>query len=373
MYRIIAVDDELLSLKRFEHLVKNEGRVSLEKTFSNPNDVLPYLSENKIDIAFLDIEMPGLDGLELAELIQEKDPYVSIVFVTAFDHYALDAFKAHAMGYLLKPLDMKEFSKIIDNLLTFKAPRESEALANTTVEKEELKLVVNCIGQFSCYINTNPDNAITFRTAKTAELFALLLNRYNMPISKVSILDILFPDMDYEKSTKLFYVSCSYLRNTFSKAGIQDVLLRDNDNYRINQAVIDCDYITLMENEKRLSELSIDELVNLSSYCNGEYLMGKAYDWAYETKAYLETLSLRILNTLADLYIQDDRFLEAMQVLEKYLIIDPCNEDNVEQLMTLYIDNGQTAKAKAIYNTFSAKLMEEFGLKPSEAITKLLE
>lgn len=373
MYNIIAVDDEIFSLKRFEHIIQKESRVKLSASFTNGMDALEYIKNNTVDIAFLDIEMPVINGLELAERILEIDPYVSVIFVTAFDQYALEAFKAHAIGYLLKPLDIKDFSKEIDSLEHSKKPRDPKEASNPLAEQSSKKLTVKCIGQFSCYAENQPDKPVTFRTAKTAELFALLINKYKSPLSKYAILDTLFPDMDYEKSTKIFYVSCSYLRSAFSKIGVGEILVRDNDTYRIDISIMDCDYINLLDNEPNISNASIETLEKLASLCNGEYLMGRSFDWALETKAYLETLSRRILVALSDAYIDNDNFLEAMQVLEKFLINDPCNEEVVEKLITLYVDDGQASKARAVYNTFATKLKEQFGLKPSEHITKLIQ
>ena len=215
MYRVIAVDDEALALRRFEHIVQKEDRIELVATFTDSSKALEYVKNNKIDIAFLDIEMPSPNGLELSELLLEADPFISVVFVTAFDQYALEAFKAHAIGYLLKPLDIKEFSAQIDQIARTKQPREN----TETVQDEQTnnKLVVHCIGQFTCYPSGNDKDPVSFRTAKTAELFALLIQHYNAPMPKYSILDAIFPDVDDEKANKLFYVSCSYLRGTLQK------------------------------------------------------------------------------------------------------------------------------------------------------------
>ena len=373
MYKIIAVDDEALALRRFEHIIQKENRVSLEKTFTNPNEVIEYVKENVIDIAFLDIEMPGINGLELAERIQEIDPYISVIFITAFDQYALDAFKAHAIGYLLKPLDIDDFSAQIDIIERSKKPREATSKVVAPIDNSVSKVIVNCIGQFTVFPENDPDTPITFRTAKAAELFALLINKYYSSLPKYAILDALFPDTDDQKCTKLFYVSCSYLRSSFSKFGINDILLRDNDNYRINTSIIKCDYIDLLESEKNIPTYTADQLLSLFNRCSGEYLMGRAYEWAYETKAYVETLSRKVLDALYALYIKDGNITDAMQLLEKSLIYDPFNEDNIQKLMKLYIDNGQNSKAKVIYKKFATKLNEQMGLTPSDKLTSLLK
>lgn len=371
MYRIIVVDDEMLAIKRFEHIVQKDNRVKLIQSFSDGQSALDFVKENTIDIAFLDIEMPEINGLELANKMQEIDPYINIIFVTAYDQYALEAFKAHAIGYLLKPLDFTAFSNEVSQVARNTEPRNIKA---TSIEPANTskRLIVRVLGQSLCYDESSSNTPITFRTTKAYELFALLVHHYKTPLAKFTILDTLFPDSDYDKANKLFYVSCSYLRSAFSKLNYPEVLIRDNDNYRINTDIIDCDYITLLETEKRFSTLSTNELVELSNLCGGEYHMGKSYDWALETKAYIETLTKKILIALADAYIADGNMLDAISTLEKYLMNDSLNEDVVEKLIHLLIDNNQLSKARAIYNTFETKMQSELGLDPKSSLKKLL-
>lgn len=371
MYRIIVVDDEMLALKRFEHIVQKENRVKLVETFSDGLEALEFIKENTIDIAFLDIEMPEINGLELANRMLEVDPYINIMFVTAYDQYALEAFKAHAIGYMLKPLDITAFSEQISQFAKTKEPRKLDAHTSTAATKSK-KLIVRFLGQSLCYDEDTPNTPITFRTAKAYELFALLVHHYKTPLSKFTILDVLFPEADYDKANKLFYVTCSYLRSAFSKLDYPDMLLRDNDNYRINTAAIDCDYIKLVDSESKLSNLEIDELSTLASYCNGEYLMGKSYEWSIETKAYVETLTRKLLFTLSNKYYAADMQIEAISTLEKYIMNDPYNEEMVSKLVKLLVANNQLSKARIVYSTYESKLQDVYGLDPNPAIKKLL-
>lgn len=373
MYRVIAVDDELISLKRFEHIIQKESRLELIQTFSDPLSVPEFISNNPVDIVFLDIEMPEMNGLELAEKILEIDPYTNIIFLTAFDQYALDAFQAHAIGYLLKPLDIKSLSGQINILEKKYSPRENIVKKENVTASSVKPLTVRCLGQFNCFPTDNENEPISFRTAKTAELFALLIHHYKTPISKYSILDNLFPDMDYEKSNKLFYVSCSYLRSTMSKAGINDVFIRENDTYRINTAIVDCDYFTLMDNEGNILSDKIELLQKLGDLCNGEYFMGKSYEWVFETRAYVETLSKRIFTNLANAYLKRQDTERAIQTLEKCMIIDPCNESVMYSLINVYMETNQLSKARASFQTFRTKLMDQLGVEPSKNIVDLIK
>lgn len=372
MYKIIAVDDEIYSLKRFENIIKEEKRVELVDSFTDPFAALEFIKNNPIDIAFLDIEMPGLNGLELAERIQEADPYVSIVFVTAFDQYSLDAFKAHAIGYLLKPLDIEEFSSQINILDRTRAPRVNQDAAKDESE-DKATLIVNCLGSFNCYLKGKEDETVTFRTTKTAELFALLIHHYESPATKYFILDSLFPDMDYEKSNKLFYVSCSYLRSAFSKLGITGILVRENDNYRLNFSNIECDYVNFIKYSQRINDMSIEELNKASILYKGEYLKGYAYEWAIESKPYVDTLYERIQLRIVDLYLDSDNTLDAITLLEKYQAQDPLREEVVYRLMQLYISQNKTSMAKTLYKTYSDKLYKQLDSEPSDKLKNLLK
>lgn len=370
MYKIIAVDDEMYSLKRFENIINKEERVTLLNTFTDPYAALDYVKENLVDIAFLDIEMPGLNGLELAERIQEVDPFVSIVFVTAFDQYALEAFKAHAIGYLLKPLDLEDFSSQITILSRSRSPREDKKAEIS--ENDDIKLIVNCLGSFTCFAKDNSSEPITFRTAKTAELFALLIHHYDAPATKYFILDSLFPDMDYEKSNKLFYVSCSYLRSAFGKIGVTELLIRENDNYRLNLSVIDCDYVSFMKSSQHINELTLSQLEDISALYKGEYLKGRSYEWAFESKPYVDSLYEKMQLRLVDLYSDANRTQDAITLLEKYQVQDPLREEVVYRLMSLYISQNRKDLAKKLYHTYADKLAEQLDAEPSSKLRALI-
>ncbi len=103
--KIIAIDDEPLALGRLECLLDGMHGAKLIATSERADDTLALVARLRPDILLLDIEMPGQTGLELAtKILQMAGPRPVVIFVTAFDHYALDAFQAHAVDYVLKPM-----------------------------------------------------------------------------------------------------------------------------------------------------------------------------------------------------------------------------------------------------------------------------
>lgn len=104
----IVVDDEPIALQLVESYVLKTPFLKLKGTFSSAIDVLQFFhnTQQTIDLIFLDIQMPELTGLDLSKKIS---PMTKIIFTTAFDKYALEGYKANAVGYLLKPFSYAEF------------------------------------------------------------------------------------------------------------------------------------------------------------------------------------------------------------------------------------------------------------------------
>ena len=111
--RAYVVDDEALAVKRLTRLLEATGRVEVVGSATDPEAALAFLQRNGIDVLFLDVQMPGLSGFELLERLS-SDPLV--VFTTAYDRYAIDAFSVNSVDYLLKPIEPERLDRAIDKL-----------------------------------------------------------------------------------------------------------------------------------------------------------------------------------------------------------------------------------------------------------------
>lgn len=101
--RIILADDEPLARRRLQDLLENEQDVEIVAVCANGHEAVEAIHSEKPDLALLDVQMPGLTGLEVAESLGSDD-LPEVIFVTAYDEYALRAFDAHAIDYLMKPV-----------------------------------------------------------------------------------------------------------------------------------------------------------------------------------------------------------------------------------------------------------------------------
>jgi two-component system LytT family response regulator len=108
------VDDEPLAVARLRALLEEDGRVQIAGSSTSPRQALAGLRRTPPDVLFLDIEMPGMSGFELLEQLPPPQPL--IVFTTAYDQYALDAFKVNSIDYLLKPVEPTYLARAIAKL-----------------------------------------------------------------------------------------------------------------------------------------------------------------------------------------------------------------------------------------------------------------
>lgn len=113
MMRAFVVDDEPLAVKRLVRMLEESGRVELAGASTDPVDALAALVEHPVDVLFLDIQMPGMSGFEMLSMM---DPQPMVVFTTAFDQYALQAFEVNSIDYLLKPIEPRHLARALDKV-----------------------------------------------------------------------------------------------------------------------------------------------------------------------------------------------------------------------------------------------------------------
>ena len=119
----MIVDDENLALSRLKRLL-NENGIDDITAFDNPIEALKEVTKTKFDAVFLDISMPNITGLELADSIMQLEPKTFIIFQTAYSEFALDAYKSGGMAYLMKPIESNDIKNILEKIRNFKTSSE---------------------------------------------------------------------------------------------------------------------------------------------------------------------------------------------------------------------------------------------------------
>ena len=229
--RAIVVDDERYMLETLKNAVKVSADIEQVDAFSSCSAALAYITENVIDVAFLDINMRGIGGLGLAEKLMELQPQCKVVFCTGYEEYAVSAFQLHASGYLMKPITPEAVQKEIDHIKGVK-------------EKEKL-LTIKCFGNFEVLYN---EKSLPFKRKKTKELLAVLVDRTGAGMTVKQICAILFPnDTDDSKNAAYLRQLILDLKTTLKAVGAEDVLCHETPYYRIDTGRIKCDYLSYLE------------------------------------------------------------------------------------------------------------------------------
>ena len=246
--KVLLVDDEKLQLSRLEEAVKGVLPDVEILGFTNPVKALEESKASQIDIAFLDIEMPVLNGIQLAKKLKAAYPSINIIFVTAYDSYAIESFKIHASGYVLKPVNKA------------KIQAEISALRYPIELKSAKKVQVKCFGNFEIFYDGKP---LDFAYTKSKEVFAYLVDREGSAVN-VNELNAVLWEEDHK----------SYLRNliadiqaTLKDIGASDVFVKRHSECFVDVTKIDCDAYEYKANNP--------DTINLY---RGEYMA--QYPWA---------------------------------------------------------------------------------------------
>ena len=353
MLKVIAVDDEYIALERLKRLLNDINYVELIGAWTDPQQVIAFLhtTEQKIDIAFLDIEMPQINGLQLAEEILLKDIQTDIVFITAYDQYAMDAFKVHAIDYLLKPMDTNDIKQCLHFIHQKKMAEKRE---------NKIKIGIHGFGGFQCRIGGEPP--IIWRTKKAEELIALLLHYDQLKgLSKERIMGILWPNMEVKKASNNLYTNCYYIKNELEKHGINDFLLRDKDKYFIQISEAQVDFI-LFSQRLSFKNYTLEELKEAANLYKGSYLKGKGYEWAQSKEVWYENKYTDIQLYISEQQIKCGQLKEAVKTLKTLIHYIPFCDEAYKQLIKILIRLDDSIQAKHYYEKYNRLIREEFGI-----------
>ena len=259
--KIICVDDEPAALERLAGKVKKILPDAVVSPFRLPEDAYSYVRSGfEPDIAFLDIEMIGMNGIELALRIKNISPNTKICFVTGFSQYAITSYKIHAHGYLLKPVTDEELKDNIEYL--------TKSDEKVVPAKD---IVVKCFGNFEIFYK---GEILRFPRSKSKELLAYLVDKNGSSATTQECIGFLYEDRNDVSARKMFANVVHELTETLKSKQIENLLIHTRNAYAINTEMFDCDIYDALKGD-------IDAIHSFK----GEYMA--QYSWAEETCSYL--------------------------------------------------------------------------------------
>ena len=257
--KIFAIDDEKAMLEALHDAIIAAEPDAEVLDFKRAKPALAAIEEmGAPDVVFSDIELPGVDGITLAAKIKEAAPNAKIVFVTAFPSYALDAYRIHVDGFVVKPVEADRIREELDVLF----PQQDSSPA---------KLQIRCFGTFEVFANGEP---LLFARARTKELLAFLVDRNGGACTGPQIANALWEGQVSKNARSYLRVLTADLKDALESAGLADVLVREHGQWAIRPDYIDCDYYRFLAGD-----------AEAAAAFDGQYMT--QYSWAEETAAKL--------------------------------------------------------------------------------------
>ena len=265
---ILAIDDEPKMLRLLHKAIEEAAPEAQIMDFPLGSTALAAIQREKLhpSVIFTDIQMPKPDGLALAVELKRLVPDVRVIFVTGYDEYAVDAYRLHVNGYVMKPVDAERVREELFNVRAY-VPDETE------------KLTVRCFGGFEIFWQGEP---LVFSRRKTKELFAWLIDRRGTSCRAEEAIAVLYEDTS-EAELKVLKQRLrnlvNDLKSTLHGIGLDDILIRKGSTLAIRPERLDCDYYRMLEGD----------MTAVNAF-RGEYM--EQYSWAEITKAgiYFETI-----------------------------------------------------------------------------------
>lgn len=356
--KTILVDDEIHMLKKMKKLLENEDEFEIVGSYSCSETCLAEIKEKQfdIDLVFLDIEMPRMKGLILAQELLNIDENIDVVFVTAYDKYAVKAFEINALDYLLKPVTKERFQKTINRVV-----KDKEKVR----ENKKINFKVSCLGNFKMSDATGQELKVDWFTYKAKELFLYLLYHRGDMVSSSEIMDKIWADKRADKSANILYTTVYQLRKMFNKMGYPDIIQSKRGYYNVNINKIDYDVdlmVKLIEECDEIYENNIDKVREVIKIYQDQFIADENYVWSYGFRVHLKNRFKDIILRAADYYIDKKEYHKADKMLKRLIEEDSIDEKSHKKLIDLYQLMGEKLLAKKQLEKLKKIYQDEFGI-----------
>lgn len=362
--KVVLIDDERLALNYLEKMLQGNEELEIVKMYSDPIQAIEEIQQIKPEMVFLDVEMPVMTGIEAAEQILTLLPDVHIVFVTAYEGYAIKAFELNALDYVLKPARRERLQKTLMRIQKEKAEMVKES---SPVPYRK----ICCFRSLHLESSERGTETFRWRTTKAQELFAYLIHRRGQPVRKDVLLDLFWTDVEWKKGYAHLYTTVYQIRKTLDKLGVELKLTNCEDGYLLEMNDVSLD---VEDWEKRLRQAppitkeTIQEHLNLVELYRGDYLAEYDYLWAESERQRLRADWYHHAAQVAKFLVETNEFAKAMAVYLRMQQIAPHQEELFFYMMKLYDAVGDREAVEGQYVRLTQMLREEVETTPQEVV-----
>lgn len=276
--KILIVEDERPTRKETVELVQEYLSDSSIVDVESVGEAVRRCIECDFDIALLDIELLGMNGIELAAMLNEINPNLKIAFLTAYNHYATEAFDVYALDYVLKPIRKERLHKCLDKLVA--------AVPTRSDQKDEIK--IRTFGKFEVFIN---QERVIWKRKKAMETLAYLVMNYNEAVHKEKLCDVIFEDQSLSKGMIQLHTVISHIR----KLGIPIAYYDNCYEFKATPEMLDLmAFIQIYKHKGDAGAGDKQPYREMSSLYKGDFLEEESYIWSLSMKQRLRKKFLEL-------------------------------------------------------------------------------
>jgi len=370
MLRVVIVDDEIPAIELMKRLFNKVDQCQMVGAFSLPSEALDQIPKLRPDAVFLDIEMPGMNGIELAEKLIQQVEDLQVVFSTAYNQYALEAFRVNALDYIMKPVTADALNKTVARLIKLKELKPEK-------KNRENKKRIRCFGDFEVF--SESQKPVKWLTRKVEELFAYFIIHRDAKIDKWAVGEALWPDEGAQKVTSNLHTTLYRLRKTLQEMGIPVEIESEKGGrggYRFSLGDISSDISQFEEfimGRHIVNEKNIEEFERICSLYRGDLFARQDYVWCAGERERLMKYYTAFTRNMARHYMKAGDYLKAAETIQQTLKRTPYDEDAHQILLHAYSGQKERSSLVQHYTAMETLFRQELGVEPLPATRRIYE
>ncbi|QOX62039.1 response regulator [Anoxybacterium hadale] len=310
---LLIVEDEPEMIAAIKIMIESYNKEIQIITCGCPSEAIKVFDEQAVDAALLDIRLPEMSGFDLADYFSMRKPGLSLVFITAYNSYAQEAFDANAVDYVLKPIRKERLYRALDKISVELEERKSRII------KARPQVQINVLGKI---IVSSGDFILKWKRKKSMEVFAYLLHQEPAPVHKDILCELMWPDCEPKKASHYLQTIIYQLRKSIAEVADNRIVIEYADHcYRLKLDCVSYDVKTFhcaYRNAFAQRNPEIGDLVEAEQIYTGPYYGEECWVWALGKQQSLSIKYQRVLEQIIEYKMRSGIIDETLFYIEKW-------------------------------------------------------
>ncbi|MEX2461584.1 MAG: response regulator [Paenibacillaceae bacterium] len=360
--KVVIIDDENGMHMIMKRMLSKFDEVEIVGSFKETSTAHSFLTNQDVDLIFMDINMPKESGLEFAGRLRDSGRQMKIVFVTSHKEYSLPAFDVYAFDYIVKPVNQARLHHTVQRALS---GMSSEKIS-VEHDSSSLRVMFNCLGGME--IRSGQNVLVKWKTSKSAELFGYLLIHRGRLVSRARIIEDIFGEMPLKNAETYLYTTVYQLRKLLDTHGLKNSLHSDSNHYALDLTWIYVDMVSFEEGCKQMvevNETNIEQALALEQLYAGDLFGDRAFPWAWSEVERFWLMYTTFTHHLCKALLNRGDTQTAIRLLIKLTAHNELDEETMKLFMkALALQKSKEALMRQ-YLHYTETLYKELGISPS--------